>query len=108
MAYDDPKFEKLLADERALRKKYGSDVVKTLARRYTSLKNTANLAELLQLPGRTHQLRGDRAGSFAMDLPNGRRLIFRPTPPVPTHDDGGIDLKYVTQVTLIEISEHYA
>ncbi len=105
--YEDPRFEKFLGDERALRKAYGAEVVKKLAIRLTSIRESTNLAELHLLPGRTHALSGNRAGRFAMELPNGRRLEFRPTPPVPTKPDGGIDLTKVTRVMLIEISDHY-
>lgn len=105
--YEDPRFETLLRDERALRKAHGAEVVKRLAIRLTAIRESGNLAELHLLPGRTHPLSGNRAGRFAMDLPNGRRLEFRPTPPVPTKLDGGIDLTKVTSITLIEISDHY-
>lgn len=108
VGYEDPKFEALVSNERALRKKFGAGVIKSLARRHTSLRGAATLAELHRMPGRTHPLRGDRAGTFAMELPGGFRLILRPTPPVPTLKDGGIDLDRVTRVTLVEISAHYA
>jgi proteic killer suppression protein len=104
---EDPRFETLLNNERALRKAHGAEVVKKLAIRFTTIRESNNLAELHALPGRTHPLTGSRAGRFAMDLPNGRRLEFRPTPPVPTKPDGGIDLTKVTSITLIEISNHY-
>lgn len=105
--YEDPRFETLLRDERVLRKTYGADVVKRLAIRLTTIRESNNLAELHLQPGRTHPLSGSRAGRFAMELPNGRRLEFRPTPPVPAKPDGGIDLTKVTNITLIEISDHY-
>lgn len=105
--YEDPHFQALLGDERALRKAHGADTVKRLAVRLTSMRESGSLAELHRHPGRTHALSGDRAGRFAMDLPNGRRLEFRPTPPAPTKPDGGIDLARVTRITVIEISDHY-
>lgn len=105
--YEDPRFETLLNNERALRETYGAEVVKKLAIRFTTIRESKNLAELHLLSGRTHPLSGNRAGRFAMELPNGRRLEFRPTPPVPTKPDGGIDLTKVTSITLIGISDHY-
>ena len=106
--YESPRFETLLHNERELKKAYGAETVKKLAIRITTIRESKNLAELHFLPGRTHPLTGNRAGRLAMDLPNGRRLEFRPTPPVPTKPDGGIDLTKVTSITLIELSDHYA
>lgn len=106
--YDDPRLIALMSDERVLRKAYGDLVVKRLANRMTSIRNTVSLADLHKQPGRTHALKGNRAGQFSMDLPGGLRLVLRPTPPVPTYGDGGINLSAVTAVTIIEISNHYA
>ena len=108
VAYEDPRFEAFLTNQRALTKAYGAVAVTRLAVRLTSIREAQHLAELHQLPGRTHPLTADRAGRFAMDLPNGLRLEFRPTPPVPLKPDGGIDIHRVTQVTLLEISHHYS
>jgi proteic killer suppression protein len=105
--YESSRLETLLHNERALNKAYGAEVVKKLAIRITTIRESKNLSELHFQPGRTHPLTGDRAGRFAMDLPNGRRLEFRPTPPVPTKPDGGVDLTKVTSITFIEISDHY-
>ena len=107
VGFEDPRFETFLRDERALRRALGAEVVKRLAIRLTAVRESTNLAELHLLPGRTHALSGNRAGRFAMDLPDGRRLEFRPTPPAPTKPDGGIDLTKVTSIVLIEISDHY-
>jgi len=107
VSYVDPKLEKLLADERALKRAYAANVVKALRVRITSVYTSANLRELHALPGGTRALKGNRAGEFAMDLPGGLRLILRPTEPLPRHEDGGIDLAAVTRITIIEISEHY-
>ena len=108
VAYESSRLEDTLSNERAVRKQYGAQCLKALARRFTSLRNADTLAELHHHPGRTHPLSGDRAREYAMDLPAGRRPILRPTPPVPTLGDGGIDTARVTRVTVVEISEHYA
>lgn len=107
MAYGDEKLEALLLDRRKLQRKYGADNVKVIAKRLTALRSSQDLAELHQLPGRTHPLGADRAGTIAMNLVGGFRRIFRPTPPVPQRSDGGIDVARVTRVTVTEISDHY-
>ena len=108
VAHEDPKLEALLNDPRALQRKFGKQAVQRLANRLTSIHGAQTLADLMNLPGRTHMLTGDRHGDFAMDLPNGRRLILRPTAPVPILPDGGIDVARVTRVTIVEIPDHYA
>ncbi len=105
--YDNPRFEQLLHNERALKRAYGANVATKVRIRFTAIRNAANLAELHALGGRTHPLSGSRAGRFAIDLSGRLRLEFHPTPPVPIKPDGGIDLAGVTSVTLIEISDHY-
>lgn len=103
----DPKLESLLNDERALKRAYHSNVVKALGVRIASMRNASDLQELHHLPGRAHQLKGDRAGQFAMELPDGLRLVFCPTEPAPHRDDGGVDLAAVTRITLIEITDYH-
>ncbi|WP_061964229.1 type II toxin-antitoxin system RelE/ParE family toxin [Demequina aurantiaca] len=108
VAYDDPKLEALLGDERALRKGFGAPIAGRLGIRFSAINAASSLAELHRLPGRTHPLKGNRSGQYAMELPQGFRLIIRPTDPVPTLQDGGIDINSVTRVTVVEISKHYS
>lgn len=107
VSYDDTRLEALLNDPRGIQRTYGAEVAKRLAARLTALRAAVNLAELHDLPGRTHPLSGDRTGQYAMDLPRGQRLIFAPTAPVPLLPDGGIDLRGVTRVTILEIVDYH-
>ena len=57
---------------------------------------------------RLHQLRGNRAGQFAIDLTDPYRLILQPNHnPVPQKDGGGIDLTRVTAITIIEVVDYH-
>ena len=107
VAYETAKLAQLLADPRSLRRAYGAAVAKRLATRLSSIAAVGSLHELGTMPGRLHPLKGDRAGQFAMDLPDGWRLILKPAQPVPLLPDGGIDLRAVTAVTIADISRHY-
>lgn len=108
VAYETAKLAQLLADPRGLRRAYGAAVAKRLATRLSSIAAVGSLHELGAMPGRLHPLRGDRAGQFAMDLPDGWRLILKPVQPVPLLPDGGVDLRAVTAVVIADISHHYA
>lgn len=67
------------------------------------------LAEISHLPPpRCHELEGQRAGQFAVDIDKNYRLIFTPDhDPVPRKDDGGIDLAQVTEITILEITDYH-
>ena len=59
-------------------------------------------------PERRHQLRGDRAGQYAVDLVHPYRLVFTPCDdPVPRKPDGGIDTTRVTAITILEVTDYH-
>ena len=59
-------------------------------------------------PNRCHQLHGNRAGQFAVDLVHPHRLVFAPNhDPIPVKADGGIDMEQVTAITVIEIVDYH-
>jgi proteic killer suppression protein len=43
------------------------------------------------LPGRCHELHGDRAGELSLDLDHPYRLLFRPTADPGPGSGGGLD-----------------
>jgi len=66
------------------------------------------LLDLDGVPGKCHQLRGDRAGSFAVYLWGPYRLILEPNhDPVPRLDDGGIDRSLVTRILITEVVDYH-
>lgn len=66
------------------------------------------LADMRLLPGRCHELRGDRAGELAVSLDGPYRLIFQPAnDPIPTLPDGGLDWSQVTAICIIEVVNYH-
>lgn len=58
--------------------------------------------------GRPHELTGQRAGQFALDLSGGWRLVFSPdNVPCPERPDGGIDWRRVTIVCIEYIGDYH-
>lgn len=77
---------------------------KLIRRRLDDLRAAANLEVMRNLPGRCHELKGDRAGQLSLDLDGPYRLIFCPEhDPVPIKNDGGLDWSQVTTVVMIEV-----
>ena len=61
-----------------------------------------------QKPVRRHQLSGDRDEQFAVDLVHPHRLVFEPDhDPIPRLEDGGIDLKAVTAIQMLEVVDYH-
>jgi proteic killer suppression protein len=57
-----------------------------------------------KLPGRCHELKGDRGGQLSLDLDGPYRLIFRPGhDPIPAKGDGGLDWAQVTDIVMLEV-----
>lgn len=68
----------------------------------------ATLEEFRRLPGRCHELAGDRRGQLALDLADGRRLLFKPSQnPPPRKGDGGLDWQRVDAVQVTEIVDYH-
>ncbi len=64
------------------------------------------MEELRHLPGRCHELIGNRAGQLSLDLDHPYRLIFEPADePIPQKDDGGLDWTMVTSVVIIGVED---
>jgi len=66
--------------------------------------------DIFDLPptGKPHPLKGNRNGQFALNLPNGKRLILIPADdPTPLNEDESIDWSRVTRVRIIEIGDYH-
>lgn len=102
------KLAKTCSDDRQATKHWGADSWKILKRRLAALLAAPTLEDLEGVPGNCHQLRGDRAGQFAVALWAQVRLVFEPNhDPVPTLADGGIDRSQVTKIVIIEIVDYH-
>jgi len=105
IAFDKPKLQKVFNHESRLIKEYG----KIIMRRMAVLKAATKLEQVPhRKPERRHELSGRRKGEFAVDLKHPFRLVFRPNhDPIPLKEDGGIDLKLVTAITIIRVEDYH-
>lgn len=91
-------------DEKRLVRSHNVQRAKLIRRRLDDLRAAATLETMRNLPGRCHELKGNRALQLSIDLDGPYRLILYPARnPVPLKSDGGMDWKKVTAVTIKEV-----
>jgi proteic killer suppression protein len=99
---------KQLQSERALRKAFGPENAKWIVRRLDNLRFVSSLEEMRTLPGRTHELAGDRSGTLAIDLKHGYRLLIKPADePLARKTDGGLDWQAVRSIIVIGVEDYH-
>lgn len=102
------KLQKQLSSQRDLQRKWGATGAKRITLRLQQLAAARTLGDMRRLPGRCHELVGDRNGELAIDVHQGHRLIFRPTAhPPPEKGDGGLDWSQVESITVTEIVDYH-
>lgn len=102
------KLQRQLSNQSQLKRKWGEDGAKRITIRLQQLAAAVTLEDMRRLPGRRHELVGNRDGELAIDVHQGHRLIFRPTEnPPPEKDDGGLDWRQVESVTVTEIVDYH-
>jgi toxin HigB-1 len=102
------KFQRVCESEKELRKAYGSDCAKKAMRRLSDLRAAATLEDMRNLPGRIHELTGDRSGELAIDLARGRRLIIAPTDGWPAEKAEGAHVwTAIDAVQVLEITDYH-
>lgn len=99
--------EKACNDSKRGQKKFGHILFAIVRRRLDDLRAATNLTELPPSM-RCHPLVGDRQGSFAVRLDVRWRLVLVPAnDPLPQLPSGGLDLKQITAIEIVEVSHHY-
>jgi len=101
------KLAKLLNCEKDTLRKYGPDNGRRILRRLSQLAAAANLQELAALPQiRLHELTTNRDEQLSLDVKHPYRLIIIPNhEQTPRKDDGGMDWRDITSITVKEIAD---
>lgn len=107
--FQDRTLEKAYNNQSLLSRKYGPIRAKLLRRRLDDLEDAENLEVLRSLPQtRCHELKGNRAGTLAVDLDHPYRLIFEPAnDPVPRKPDAGLDWTKVTAIRVLTVENYH-
>lgn len=100
---------RLFSSESEIRRKYGPKAGKTIMHRLAVIQAAECLEDIpTSAPFRRHELKGKRRGQFAVDPEQPHRLIFEPDHnPVPTKADGGLDLRRIQAVTILEVKDYH-
>jgi proteic killer suppression protein len=107
-SFSTTKLQKLCASDRSLQRQLGTAGAKKAKSYLASIAAADTLAEFRHLPGHCHELEADRAGQLALNLPDGKRLVFEPTDdPPPSKPGGGLDWATVRSVRILEIGDYH-
>ena len=102
--FSQQKLAKLCNSERDMARRFGPEGATRIARRLAQLEAAPSLEDLRDMPGRCHELVGNRKGTLSVDLHGPYRLLFMPSAnPPPRKPDGGLDWSRVDAVTIIDI-----
>ena len=100
--------QKLCSSEQSLVRRFGKAGAKKVQQRLNLLARSDTLEDMRTLPGRCHELQGDRSGQLAIDLHGGYRLILAPASDWQRKDDGGLNWSSVSRIVVLEITDHYS
>jgi len=104
--YRNKRLKKLCEERKEAISELGDPCAKKLRNRFADMCAASNVSELIA--GSPHQLKGDRKGQFAVNLADGKRLIFEPADnPPPKNEDGSIDWFNVSKVRIIDIRDYH-
>lgn len=106
----DKKLRTAIEDRITCKRQYGSDMAKKIALRVAALRAAEALADFWPPksgPERCHELKGEREGTFSIDLKHPYRLLFKPTSTenVPGSSDEQQRWKSITSVEISGIED---
>lgn len=106
IVFDDSKFEKQCNSHKLLVRKQGPERAKKIRQRLDDLRAANDLDKMRNVPGKCHELSGDKSGWLSLDLDGPYRLLFRPAYyPIPLKTDGGMDWINITAISIIGIED---
>ncbi len=106
-SFKNKKFEKECNDLKLLRREWGTEQARLIARRLTELAAADNLETMRLLPqARAHELKGNREEQISLDVKHPYRLIIIPDYDVPPRrKDGGLDWQKITKIKILEVTD---
>jgi len=106
ITFKNKRFHKICHSGKELVKAYGKICARRIRARLDDLQAAGNLEAFRTLPGRCHELTGDKKGQLSLDLEHPLRLIFEPSnEEMNKKDDGGMDWKLITAVEIIDVED---
>lgn len=103
--FKDKEIEDLCNTQKVAVRRLGAICAKILRRRLDNLRAASNLAVMKSLPGRCHELIGDRKGQLSLDLEQPLRLIFDAVGENIHREDTGLEWALVKSVRILGIED---
>jgi len=108
VTYKNNKLRKYAEDEKFSVQKLGMTRSDIYLERIENLMAAQTLEDVRNLPGRYHELKGNRKGQWACDLDHPYRLIFEPhEDPIPTNEDGQYIWLEIKGVEILDIDDYH-
>ena len=108
ISFGDSKLEKYANDDKRAIKKLGGLRASIYKKRLDDLKAAETLEDVRHLPGKYHELSGDRKGYWACSLDNPYRLIFKPQEdPIPENENGQYVWIKILGIEVTEIVDYH-
>ena len=108
ITFSDKKLEFLSSNFDKCRQKMGDRRAKLVVTRLNALRDADNLEEVRNLPGRFHELTGNRKSQWSCDLDHPYRLVFVPHEnPIPINKDGQYLWSEIKGVEIIELVDYH-
>lgn len=106
LSFKNKKLKKSLTTDKGLAKSYGK-LAKKIKQRRIQLENADNLEVISKLPVlRLHQHKGEGKGTWSIDIQENWRILFEiDQDPIPTLEDGGVDLKMITIICIKSVKD---
>lgn len=78
-------------------------------KRVAALRRSPTLSQVpITPPLRRHQLTGNRAGQYAVDIDAQFRILFAPDhTPIPRRPDSGTDTDRVTAIIIVAVTDYH-
>jgi proteic killer suppression protein len=106
LSYKTKKIEQAFTTDKGLAKTYGT-LAKKIKQRRNELLSADNLAIIAKMPAlRLHQYKGGDKGTWSIDIHQNWRILFEiDQDPIPTLEDGGVDLKAITIICIESVED---
>jgi len=106
LLYKSNRLEKSLTTDKGLAKSYGT-LAKKIKQRITQLKSADNLELISRFPVlRLHQYIGKNIGVWSIDIQENWRILFKINQdPIPTLENGDVDLEAITIICIKSVED---
>ena len=106
ISFKNAKLQKKCNDFKKASKEWGEPMAKKIRQRLDELEAAPNLEAMRYLPGRCHELKGNRKNQLSIDLVAQWRLLFKPSDKdVILKNDGGMDWNAVKKITILGVED---